>query len=85
MGLVMSICIGSAIQVALVVAPLLVILSWLLGRPMTLVFENPLELFAIAGTAFIVNAIADDGETIWFESVLLISIYIVFGFAFFFA
>ncbi len=38
MGLVMSICIGSAIQVALVVAPLLVILSWLLGRPMTLVF-----------------------------------------------
>jgi len=55
MGLVMSICIGSAIQVALVVAPLLVILSWLIGSPMTLVFTNPLDLFAIAGTAFIVN------------------------------
>ncbi len=83
-GLVMSICIGSAIQVALVVAPLLVILSWLLGRPMTLVFENPMELFAIAGTAFIVNAIAGDGETTWFEGVLLIGVYIVFGLAFLF-
>ncbi|NPD69815.1 calcium/proton exchanger (plasmid) [Lichenicola cladoniae] len=85
MGLVMSICIGSAIQVALVVAPLLVILSWLFGHPMTLVFEDPLDLFAIAGTAFIVNAIAGDGETTWFEGVLLIGVYVVFGLAFFFA
>ena len=51
MGLVMSICIGSSIQIALVVAPLLVLLSWLIGAPMTLVFANPLDLFAIAGTA----------------------------------
>ena len=85
MGLVMSICIGSAIQVALVVAPVLVILSWLLGTPMTLVFKDPLDLFAIAGTAFIVNAITGDGETTWFEGVLLIGVYVVFGTAFFFA
>jgi Ca2+:H+ antiporter len=85
LGLVMSICIGSAIQVALVVAPLLVLLSWLIGKPMTLVFENPLDLFAIAGTAFIVNAIAGDGETTWFEGVLLIGVYVVMGIAFFFA
>jgi cytochrome o ubiquinol oxidase subunit 1 len=71
MGLVMSICVGSAIQVALVVAPLLVIRSWLIGTPMTLVFTDPLDLFAIAGTAFIVNAITTDGETTWFEGVLL--------------
>ena len=84
MGLVMSICIGSAIQVALVVAPLLVILSWLIGSPMTLVFTNPLDLFAIAGTAFIVNAITTDGETTWFEGVLLIGVYLLLGVAFFF-
>jgi Ca2+:H+ antiporter len=84
MGLVMSICIGSAIQMALVVAPLLVILSWLLGYPMTLVFGNPLDLFAIAGTAFIVNAITADGETTWFEGVLLIGIYVLIALAFFF-
>ncbi len=85
MGLVMSICIGSAIQVALVVAPLLVILSCLIGSPMTLIFKNPLALFAIAGTAFIVNAITGDGETTWFEGVLLIGVYVVLGIAFFFA
>ncbi len=85
MGLVMSICIGSAIQVALVVAPLLVILSWLIGSPMTLVFANPLDLLAIAGTAFIVNAITSDGETTWFEGVLLIGVYVVLGIAFFFS
>ncbi len=85
LGLVMSICIGSAIQVALVVAPLLVIISWLMGSPMTLVFKNPLDLFAIAGTAFIVNAIAGDGETTWFEGVLLVGVYCLLGAAFFFA
>lgn len=85
MGLVLNICIGSAIQVALVLAPLLVIISWALGHPMTLVFANPLHLFAIAGTAFIVNAIARDGETTWFEGLLLLGVYVLFGLAFFFA
>lgn len=85
MGLVLQICIGSAIQIALVVAPLLVIVSWLLGRPMSLVFSNPLHLFAIASTAFIVNSIARDGETTWFEGVLLVGVYGLFGLAFFFA
>ena len=84
MGAAISICIGSSIQIALVVAPLLVIISWLIGTPMTLVFRNPIELFAIAGTTFIVNAIAGDGETTWFEGVLLIGVYILFGLAFFF-
>lgn len=85
MGLVMSICVGSSIQVALVVAPVLVIVSWFMGHPMTLVFENPLDLFAIAGTALIVNAIAGDGETTWFEGVLLIGVYLLFALAFFFS
>ena len=84
LGLVMSICIGSAIQVALVVAPLLVILSWLMGKPMTLVFTNPVDLFAIAGTALIVGSIAGDGETTWFEGVMLIGVYILLAAAYFF-
>ena len=84
MGLVLNICIGSSIQVALVVAPLLVLVSWAIGHPMTLVFGNPLDLFAIAGAAFTVNAIASDGETTWFEGVLLIGVYVLLGLAFFF-
>ncbi|WP_131118943.1 calcium/proton exchanger [Lichenihabitans psoromatis] len=84
MGLVLNISIGSAIQIALVVAPLLVLISWALGHPMTLVFSNPLQLFAIASTAFIVRAIAADGETTWFEGLLLVGVYSLFALGFFF-
>jgi Ca2+:H+ antiporter len=83
MSIVFSICIGSAIQMALVVAPILVLASWLIGNPMNLVFD-PLELFAIGGTAFIVRAIAADGETTWFEGLLLVGVYVLLGLAFFF-
>jgi len=84
MGLVMSITVGSSIQVALLVAPLLVIVSFFVGTPMNLVFENPLELIAIAGVSFAVNAIAADGETTWFEGVLLLATYVILAMAFFF-
>lgn len=84
MTIVFSICVGSAIQVALVVAPLLVILSWFIGSPMNLVFTSPLDLLAIAGTAFVVRAIAADGETSWFEGLLLLGVYLLLGCAFFF-
>ncbi len=83
MGLVMSITVGSSIQVALLVAPLLVIVSHFMGHPMNLVFDNPLELIAIAGVSFAVNAIAVDGETTWFEGVLLLAVYLVLAMAFF--
>jgi Ca2+:H+ antiporter len=84
MNLVMTIAVGSSIQVALFTAPVLVLVSWLAGTPMNLVFSNPLELIAVAGVAFAVNAIAQDGETNWFEGVLLLSVYALLGLAFFF-
>ena len=84
MGLVMSITVGSTIQIALLVAPLLVITSYLMGQPMNLVFSNPLELIAIAAVAFAVDSIAHDGETTWFEGVLLLAVYAVLGIAFYF-
>jgi Ca2+:H+ antiporter len=84
MGLVVTITVGSTIQVALLVAPVLVIVSHFMGHPMNLVFYNPLELIAIAAVSFAVNAIAEDGETTWFEGVLLLAVYVVLGMAFFF-
>jgi Ca2+:H+ antiporter len=84
MDLVMTTTVGSTLQVALLVAPLLVIGSFFMGRPMNLVFANPLELIAIAGVAFVVNAIAQDSETTWFEGVLLLAVYVLFALAFFF-
>ncbi len=85
MGLALNICVGSAIQVALVVAPLLVIGSWFMNKPMNLVFDNPLALFAIASAVLVVNNIARDGETTWFEGVLLLGVYLLLALAFLFS
>lgn len=83
-GLAVSITVGSTIQISLLVAPVLVIVSALMGHPMNLVFTSPLELIAIGAVVFSVNAIAQDGETTWFEGVLLLAIYVLFGLAFYF-
>ena len=53
-------------------------------RSDNLVFSNPLELMAIAGVAFTVDAIAHDGETTWFEGVMLLAVYLLLAIAFFF-
>jgi len=84
MEIVFTMCIGSAIQIALVVAPVLVLASWVIGHPMNLVFGSPLDLFAIAATAFIVRSVAADGETTWFEGLLLIGVYLLFALAYYF-
>jgi Ca2+:H+ antiporter len=84
MGLAVSITVGSTIQISLLVAPVLVIVSALLGYPMNLVFSSPLELIAIGAVVFAINAIAHDGETTWFEGVLLLAIYALFGLSFYF-
>ncbi|WP_242098394.1 calcium/proton exchanger [Sphingomonas sp. CROZ-RG-20F-R02-07] len=84
MDLVMSICVGSSIQVGLVVAPLLVLISWAMGTPLSLVFTSLLDLFAIAAAAFVARSIAADGETNWFEGLLLIGVYALFALSFFF-
>ena len=84
MGLAVSITVGSTIQISLLVAPVLVIVSALMGSPMNLVFSSPLELVAIGAVVFAVSAIAQDGETTWFEGVLLLATYALFGLAFYF-
>jgi len=84
MDIVFTICIGSSIQTALVMAPVLVLASWFIGQPMNLVFSSPLDLFAIARAAFIVRAIAADGETTWFEGLLFFGVYLLFALAYYF-
>jgi Ca2+:H+ antiporter len=48
-----------------------------------LVFASPLDLFAIASAAFIVRVIAADGETTWFEGLLLVGVYLLFALAYY--
>ncbi|MFA5834634.1 MAG: calcium/proton exchanger [Bacteroidota bacterium] len=84
MDLSLGIAIGSSIQVALFVSPVLVFASYFLGpKPMDLVF-TPIELLAIALSALITEQIASDGESNWLEGVQLISVYIIFALVFYF-
>ncbi|MEW5798167.1 MAG: calcium/proton exchanger [Bacteroidota bacterium] len=84
MDLSLGIAIGSSIQVALFVAPVLVFASYVIGpRPMDLVF-TPVEIVAIALSGLITEQIASDGESNWLEGVQLISVYIIFALVFYF-
>jgi Ca2+:H+ antiporter len=85
MDLAVNIAIGSSAQVALFVAPVLVIASFFLGPyPLALVF-NGFELGAILLAVLIANYVTQDGESTWFEGVQLLAVYVVFGLAFYFA
>ena len=84
MDVAFGMCVGSALQIALVIAPVLVLASCAIGHPMDLVFRSPLDLFAIVSAAFIVRAIAADGETNWYEGFLLIGVYVLFALGYFF-
>src|SRR4030095_7138701 len=82
MDLAMNIAVGSSLQVALLVAPLLVFISYAFGRPMDLVFTT-FEIAAVALSAGIVHLIALDGESNWMEGVLLLAVYGILGLAFY--
>jgi Ca2+:H+ antiporter len=85
MDLAVNIAIGSSAQVALFVAPVLVIASFFIGPyPLALVF-NGFELGAILLAILIANYVTQDGESTWFEGVQLLAVYFVFGLAFYFA
>jgi Ca2+:H+ antiporter len=85
MDLAVNIAIGSSAQVALFVAPLLVLLSFVFGPdPMALVF-NGYELGALLFAILIANLVTQEGESNWFEGVQLLSLYAVLGLVFYFA
>jgi Ca2+:H+ antiporter len=82
--LAMNIAIGSSIQIALLVAPLLVFASYLVGpAPMDLRF-TVFEVISVGIAMFVLNLVAQDGESNWLEGALLIAVYLVLGLAFFF-
>ncbi len=83
MDLSLEIALGSSLQVALFVAPLLVFVSLWLGNPLTLLF-NPFELVALGAAAIIAGMVAQDGESTWLEGAQLIAVYLMLGIAFFF-
>ncbi|MBD2344277.1 calcium/proton exchanger [Anabaena subtropica] len=83
MDLSVSVAVGSSMQIALFVAPVLVIAGWILGQPMDLDFQ-PFELVAVVVSVLIANSISSDGKSNWLEGTLLLAAYAVLGFAFYF-
>jgi Ca2+:H+ antiporter len=85
MDLAVNIAIGSSAQIALFVAPLLVLLSFVFGPdPMALVF-NGYELGGLIFAVLIANFVTQEGESNWFEGVQLLALYAVLGLVFYFA
>jgi len=83
MNLSVGIAIGSSLQIALFVAPVLIFLSYLLGRRMDLEFSLP-EVCAVVASVYILFQISGDGETNWIEGVQLLSLYAILGILFFY-
>jgi len=85
MDLAVNIAIGSSAQIALFVAPVLVLCSFFIGpRPMPLVF-NGFELGALFIAVLVANQATNEGESTWFEGVQLLAVYAVIALAFAFA
>ncbi len=83
MDLSIGISIGSTLQMALFVAPVLVFVSLLFGHPMTLVF-NEYELAALVGAISVATLISMDGESNWMEGAQLLAVYVIVAIGFFY-
>jgi len=82
MDLAINIAIGSSLQIALFVAPVLVFASYLFGNPMDLRFST-FEVVAVVISAVVANLISSDGESNWMEGVQLLAVYLILGMAFY--
>jgi Ca2+:H+ antiporter len=82
MTLAVEIAIGSSAQIALLVAPILVLASFAMGTPMTLLF-HPFEIVAIGLSVVATTIVSLDGESNWVEGLQLLAIYLVVAAAFY--
>jgi Ca2+:H+ antiporter len=83
MSLALEISVGSSAQIALLVAPVIVLYSWAIGRPMSLLF-NAFEITAIALSVISTALVVTDGESNWVEGLQLLAVYAIVALAFYF-
>jgi Ca2+:H+ antiporter len=83
MTLAVEIAVGSSAQIALLVAPVVILYSFAIGRPMSLIF-NPFEITAIALSVLATAMVVNDGESNWVEGLQLMSVYAIIALAFYF-
>ena len=83
MDLAFGIAVGSSMQIALLVAPLLVFISYFFGTPLDLIF-TPFEVAAVSISVLVLGFVAMDGESHWMEGVMLVGVYTMLAIAFYF-
>jgi Ca2+:H+ antiporter len=83
LDITLEIAVGSSSQVALFVAPVLVLVSLLLGRPMDFFFTG-FEIGALAAATLIVSILSRDGRSNWLEGIQLVGVYAIIAVAAFF-
>jgi Ca2+:H+ antiporter len=83
MDLSIEIALGSSLQIALFVAPVLVFVALAFGRQLTLEF-NQFEIVALVAAVLVSALVSSDGETNWLEGAQLLGVYVILGVAFFF-
>lgn len=83
MDVTLGIALGGSQQIALFVAPVLVFSSYLLGKPMDLIFTL-FEVAAVVLAVLVIKFVATDGESNWMEGVLLLAVYLILAIAFYF-
>ncbi|MGP7818278.1 calcium/proton exchanger [Niallia sp. 01092] len=82
MDIAVEIAVGSTLQIAMFVAPLLVLISLFFPTSMSLVFTLP-ELVSMAASVLLMIVISNDGETNWFEGATLLAAYVIMGIGFY--
>jgi Ca2+:H+ antiporter len=83
MDLTLAVTLGASTQVALLVAPVLVLTSYLIGNPMDLLFTQ-FEVVSVAIAVVVAQTMTSDGESHWLEGVMMVAVYAILGVGFFF-
>lgn len=73
-----QVAVGSALQIAVFVIPVLVLLAWTLGKPLTLYFD-PFEAVTLLLAVLTVNYVVADGKSNWLEGLVLMILYVIIG------
>ncbi|KAG1855923.1 Sodium/calcium exchanger protein-domain-containing protein [Suillus subluteus] len=79
----LGVAVGSSIQIALFVIPFIVTLAWIMGKPLTFLFD-PLESIVLFVSVLTVNYVVQDGKSNWLEGMILVGLYLILAVTFWF-
>ncbi|KAI0767941.1 calcium/proton exchanger [Irpex lacteus] len=81
LDLSLGVAVGSSIQIALFVIPFIVTLAWIIGKPLTLLFD-PFESIVLFLSVIVVNYTVQDGKSNWLEGAILMCLYVILAVVF---